>query len=237
MTGPESTSTGRWKRPPWWLATKDERSFFYAGVSSLFNLLFAAAKLVLFLVEPNLFLLANVLFSLGAGVAKAIAVGAYRTSRSSEHASAPSLIDQYRASTVIGIVLIVSAAVYVALCLPLLLGTKVSVVFEPVVAEILALIAFVELGFAITSAVRMRHSKQPLVRSIRVVNVGSGLVLLVLAQAAILSFTASADSAWGVGVSALLFGGATALGGIYLVIHSALRARALRSESDGLEPA
>ena len=102
-----------------------------------------------------------------------------------------------------------------------------SVAFEPLVAEILALIAFVELGFAITAAIRMRRSKQPLVRSIRVVNVGSALVLLVLAQAAILSFASTVESSWGVGVSALLFGGATMLGGLSLVIHSARRARAL----------
>ena len=108
-----------------------------------------------------------------------------------------------------------------------------SVAFEPLVAEILALIAFVELGFAITAAIRMRRSKQPLVRSIRVVNVGSALVLLVLAQAAILSFATTVESSWGVGVSAMIFGGATVLGGLSLVIHSARRARALRPGSGG----
>ena len=183
---------------------------------------------MLFLVEPNLFLLANVLFSLGVGVAKALAVRSYRRARSSEHAAAPSAVEQYRAAARIGMVLTASAALYVGLCLPLLLGTTVSVAFEPLVAEILALIAFVELGFAITAAIRMRRSKQPLVRSIRVVNVGSGLVLLVLAQAAILSFATTVESSWGVGISALLFGGATLLGGVSLVIHSSRRARTLR---------
>ncbi|KQO97475.1 hypothetical protein ASF30_13645 [Leifsonia sp. Leaf264] len=213
----------------------DERSFFYAGVSALFNLLFAVGKLVLFLVEPNLFLLANVLFSLGIGIAKATAVAAYRRARSSEHAAAPSTVEQYRAATRIGIVLSAAAALYVGLCLPLLTGATVSVDFEPLVAEILALIAFVELGFAITAAIRMRRSKQPLVRSIRVVNVGSGLVLIVLAQAAILSFATTVESSWGVGISALLFGGTTVLGGLFLAVHSARRARALRPGSDGPE--
>jgi hypothetical protein len=220
---------------PWWLASMDERSFFYAGVSALFNLLFAAAKLVLFLVEPNLFLLANVLFSLGVSAAKAIAVGSYRRSRSSEHADAPSAIAQYRAATRIGIVLSASAVLYVGLCLPLLMGTSVSVAFEPLVAEILALIAFVELGFAITAAIRMRRSKQPLVRSIRVVNVGSALVLVILAQAAILSFATTAESSWGVGVSAMIFGGATVVGALSLIFHSARRVRELSSEAGGGE--
>lgn len=214
----------------------DERSFFYAGISASFNLLFAAGKLVLFLVEPNLFLLANVLFSLGIGIAKATAVHAYRRARSSQHAAAPSTFEQYRAATRIGIVLSTAAALYVCLCLPLLTGATVSVDFEPLVAEILALIAFVELGFAITAAIRMRRSKQPLVRSIRVVNVGSGLVLIVLAQAAILSFATTVESSWGVGISSLLFGGTTVLGGLFLAIHSARRARTLRSASDGTEP-
>ena len=231
MTGPTIVPAGSGKRTPWWLATMDERSFFYAGISALFNMLFAAAKLVLFLVEPNLFLLANVLFSLGVGAAKAVAVRSYRRARSAEHLPAPPAIEQYRAATMIGIVLTSSAMLYVGLCLPLLLGTSVSVAFEPIVAEILALIAFVELGFAITAAIRMRRSKQPLVRSIRVVNVGSALVLLVLAQAAILSFASTVESSWGVGVSALIFGGATMLGGLALVIHSARRARALRRAS------
>src|SRR6478736_2979506 len=235
MTGPEITPAGSGKRTPWWLATMDERSFFYAGISALFNLLFAAAKLVLFLVEPNLFLLANVLFSLGVGLAKALAVRTYRRSRSAEHRPAPSAIEQYRAATRIGIVLTSSAVLYVGLCLPLLVGTSVSVAFEPLVAEILALIAFVELGFAITAAIRMRRSKQPLVRSIRVVNVGSALVLLVLAQAAILSFASTVESSWGVGVSAMIFGGATVFGGLSLVIHSARRAGALRDGSNGPE--
>ena len=108
-----------------------------------------------------------------------------------------------------------------------------SVAFEPLVAEILALIAFVELGFAITAAIRMRRSKQPLVRSIRVVNVGSALVLIVLAQAAILSFATTVESSWGVGVSALLFGGTAMLGGVALVIHSARRYRSLRPRTGG----
>ena len=237
MTGPEKSPAGRGKRTPWWLATMDERSFFYAGVSALFNLLFAAGKLVLFLVEPNLFLLANVLFSLGVGLAKAIAVRTYRRARSSEHADAPTAVEQYQGATRIGIVLTASAMLYVGLCLPLLMGTTVSVAFEPLVAEILALIAFVELGFAITAAIRMRRSKQPLVRSIRVVNVGSAMVLLVLAQAAILSFATTVESSWGVGVSAMIFGSATVLGGVSLVIHSARRARSLRSGSDGPAPA
>ena len=235
MTEPGVAPAGSGKRTPWWLATMDERSFFYAGISSLFNLLFAAAKLVLFLLEPNLFLLANVLFSLGVGLAKALAVGSYRRARSSEHAAAPSAVAQYRAATKIGVVLTASAALYVGLCLPLLLGKTVSVAFEPLVAEILALIAFVELGIAITAAIRMRRSKQPLVRSIRVVNVGSALVLLVLAQAAILSFASDVESSWGVGVSAMIFGGATMLGGLSLVFHSARRARALGPESGGTE--
>ncbi|MGI9825026.1 hypothetical protein [Agromyces sp. Marseille-Q5079] len=217
---------GRQPRPPWWLATKEERAFFYAGVSALFNAVFAAAKLLLFLLEPNLFLLANVLFSLGVGAAKAIAVGSYRRSRRSATDRAPSIAEQYRASTLIGAVLTGSAIVYIALCLPLLIETKVGFAFEPLIAEILALIAFIELGFAITGTIRTRHSKQPLVKSIRIVNLGSGLILLVLAQAAILSFASTADSSWGVGISAMLFGGSTVLCGLYLVIGSIVRGRA-----------
>jgi hypothetical protein len=115
------------------------------------------------------------------------------------------------------------------------MGTSVSVAFEPLVAEILALIAFVELGFAITAAIRMRRSKQPLVRSIRVVNVGSALVLVILAQAAILSFATTAESSWGVGVSAMIFGGATVVGALSLIFHSARRVRELSSEAGGGE--
>jgi len=217
---------------PWWLATRDERAIFYAGVSVLFSVVLAGAKFWLFLFEPSFFLIANVLFTIGVAIAKAVAVGAYRRASSSADAAAIPIGDQFRATLVIGIVLAVSAVVYMGLCLPLLLGDEVSTTFDPIVAEILALIAFIEIGTAITGVIRTRHARQPIVKAIRVVNLGSSCVMIVLAQAAILSFTSTESWSWGVGISAMLFGGAALLGGVYLTVGSVIRARALRPPAD-----
>ena len=212
---------------PWWLATKDERAIFYAGVSVLFSVVLVVVKLSLFLLEPSFFLIANVLFTTGVAIAKTVAVGAYRRAISPAEAAAVPVGHQYRATLVIGVVLAVSAVAYMGLCLPLLLGDEVSMAFDPLVAEILALIAFVEIGTAITGVVRTRHARRPIVKAIRVVNLGSSSVMLVLAQAAILSFTSTESWSWGVGMSAMLFGGAALLGGLYLVFGSILRTRLL----------
>lgn len=208
------------RRLPWWLATKDERSIFYAGMSGLLNLGLALMKFLLFILSPSSFLIANVVFSFGVFVEKLIAVRTYRMSRLSANAVEPPLEDQYRATLKVGVVLAISAALYMGLCLPLILGEAVALSFDPLIAEILALVAFTEIGIAIVGVVRTRHATQPLVKAIRVVNLSSSLVLLVLAQAAILSFASTEEWGWGVGLSALIFGAIAFLSGIYLIVRS-----------------
>ncbi len=200
-------------RLPWWLGNVQERVVFYAGTAAIGSFVLAIAKAALLVNSPSLFLLANVLFTLGISAAKGVVVVRYRrvprahTGRGVLH---------HPTAVIAGILLATVSAVYVALCLPLLIGDKGTPYFDQAAAIGLAAIAFVEFGIALTGTLRASR-KQPVLVITRTINLANALVMIALAQAALLSFSATGDYATGLGITSTAFGTASALLGVVLV--------------------
>jgi tellurite resistance protein TehA-like permease len=202
------------------LAMRDtsRRTLWFAAAAIPGHLLMAGSKAALLLVTPSLFVLANVLFPLGLAGVKTLVLLADRRrpdgAGSGPDDGAAVIRRAYRAC---GLVLVLMAASYGACCLALVLGAVESPRYEQTVAIGIAALAFAELGVAAHGAVASRRGEDLLREIVKLSNLAGALVLIVLAQTALLSMTESdADISLATGLCGLLV--ATATAGIGLVM-------------------
>ncbi|MDN3310348.1 hypothetical protein QWJ90_05360 [Microbacterium oryzae] len=142
----------------------------------------AGSKTLVLLGHFSTFIAANVLFTLGMAAVKILVVRAHRSEEGGHGTEAA--LRTYRIS---GILLTSMAAVYTVACIPLALGEQVRVGYDRYVAIALAVIALVELGLAIHGFFSARRLGDVLMRAVKLGNMAAALVLLVLAQTALLS--------------------------------------------------
>jgi hypothetical protein len=192
------------------LAMRDtsRRTLWFAAAAIPGHLLMAGSKAALLLVTPSLFVLANVLFPLGLAGVKTLVLLADRRrpdgAGSGPDDGAAVIRRAYRAC---GLVLVLMAASYGACCLALVLGAVESPRYEQTVA----------IGIAAHGAVASRRGEDLLREIVKLSNLAGALVLIVLAQTALLSMTESdADISLATGLCGLLV--ATATAGIGLVM-------------------
>ncbi len=184
------------------------------------TLVFAGVKLALGVSTLSVLLIGNGLFALAIVVAKALALRALRDRTPRAHARAHAT-----AAHRMGLVIAGAALLYVASAVPGVLGVAHAERYDPVVAVLIAAVAFVELGFAVPGALLARRTGELLLGALKRTNLAAALVLLALAQTALLSFTQTQRVDVANGVAGLLFGGiALVVGGrLAWSAHTAIR--------------
>ncbi|MDP3951680.1 hypothetical protein [Microbacterium sp.] len=161
------------------------RLFLLAHLSLLTSTAVLIAKGVLLVVAPSWFLLANVTFGAGVIATKVMVLLYGRRTRRRTSADSARVARQLYART--GIAVLTLGTMYILMCLPTIFGERMSGTHALWAGIVIAAVAFTELILCIIGLITGRHDADPLASSIRRLNLCSALVLIVLAQSALLS--------------------------------------------------
>jgi len=213
-----------------------ERRIAFIGLSIPFTLVLALWKAALLFVVPSLFLFATVLFGLGVVAVKIIAlrhlIADTRATWGSPNRPAGTQPSELHRGVYgsIGVLVLLLSLVYVVCSALGLDGEGANDDYTPAVAINIAAITFAEIAVSIRGAVTARRSKELVVEAVRLTNLASALVLLVLTQTALLSFAQDSDLRVYNAFCGVLFGSLAALIAMYMIV------RAYRAREPRLEP-
>lgn len=150
------------------------------GASCMGNLLVGIGKLALGIISLSFFTCTSAFYTFGMVVAKICALRGIVKGKTLEK--------QYKYYKLSGMILIASSVLYVIYSTRLLWHPMVSH-YDKYIGLGIATFAFTELGLNIRGVIVERHNHTLLLHAIRMINLASSLICLVLTQTAILSFT------------------------------------------------
>jgi len=168
-------------------------------------------KSIISIISFSFFMFANALYSTGMGIARFIAVRMHTQDRQKQNAS-------YRQ---IGIIISVASICYVLYSVRLFFGGTTGV-YSMHIALVIALYTFVEFGINVREAFRLRKSKALEAKALRAISFSATLLCFVLTQTAIMSFANEGDNSFSNALSGVVFGGMSALIGLYVILDSFL---------------
>ncbi|MFT4306075.1 MAG: hypothetical protein QM604_04200 [Microbacterium sp.] len=189
------------------------RNVYFSAAAVPGHLVMAGWKGSLMLVAPSLFILGNVVFTLGLAGAKTLIVVSDRQSRRGSMTAARTA---YRWG---GGLLVVLAVAYIACCIPYLVGSTSTDEYAYAIAIAIATVTFVELGFSVHGLFSSRRRGDLLMELNKFGNLAASLILLVLTQTALLSMAADGDHTFYNGVCGVIMGALVAIIGLYMLLH------------------
>lgn len=199
------------------------RNVFFAKCSIGTSLTMAAWKIVVaVLATASLFWIINAAFSIGLAAARYMTVSTHRSSRRPAP-RIPRTAEQrerrmYRTT---GAVILGLSIVYMVSCATMLFGDAHIERYDTIVGITIAALAFTELGLAIHGAITTRNNTNLIVGAIKLSNLASALVLIVLTQSALTSFSdgEGASLSHATGLGGILFGGLAGAIGVYMLVR------------------
>lgn len=162
------------------------RSVQITGASCLGNLFVGSGKLAMGIMSLSFFTCISAFYTFGMVIAKACALWGMAVDNNLEK--------QYRYYRLSGIILIIASILYVIYSTRLLWQPDTSC-YDKYTGITIAAFTFAELGLNIRGVI-IEHKKRALLfHAIKMINLASSMICLVLTQTALLSFTAS-DTAY-----------------------------------------
>lgn len=193
-----------------------ERWLLFTKGSILLNLGLALGKLAVGVVSGSIFLCINAFYNAGMAAAKRTALYGYRKGHPDAETNEPQR--EYPACLAVGAIVLASSAIYIIYCLRLFLfGSDTR--YSDIVSITIAAFTFTEIGLAVYGVAGLRHGREPAMLAVKLVNLATSLISLVLTQSALLSFTAEGDSSFYNGLSGMLFGGCAMLIGLGMMLR------------------
>lgn len=192
------------------------KAWVFPRASLLKDVVLVLGKAALGLVNGSVFMFANALYSAGLGLARASALG--MNSQSGRL--------RPRSFCCVGAAILATSLCYMLYSLRLFFGGSTTA-YPMSLALIIALYTFLEFGFNLRDALRLRRQHDPQAEALKLINLASTLVCFVLTQTAIMSFAHEGDSSRACGLSGLFFGGLAALVGVYALLRGAAWKRRL----------
>lgn len=186
------------------------RSLNFTGASCVGNTIVGFGKLIMGILSLSIFTCASAFYTFGMVTAKCFAMAGIVNEENSKA--------QYRYYKTSGFILIAASVLYIVYSVRLFVH-PVTNSYHEYVAMGIATFTFTELTLNIRGVIIERHNHSPLVHAIKMINLASSLICLVLTQSAILSFASdnkdilpSAD-----GFMGILMGGAATFLGIIMI--------------------
>ncbi|MDF2926633.1 MAG: hypothetical protein K0R57_5547 [Paenibacillaceae bacterium] len=212
------------------LHTKYSRSIYFARMSVPLNAVMAVGKIVLGIFSFSVFLCVNAFYNIGIACAKYSAVKAHEDAKAHLAAADPAEIRrmQHNAYRLIGVIVLASSIVYLVYCLKILFFGDDVTRYHEYIAIAIAAVTFTEIAVSLHGAVSARRNEEPVIEAIKLTNLASSLISLVLTQTAIMSFTHEGDTSFYNGMSGIIFGTLAALIGLYMILRNPERESARR---------
>lgn len=223
------------------LRDKVRRAIAFTVMSIPANLLFAAWKVVLAVQECSVFILAAAAFNIGLAVIKfvlvrahirVLAVPAHRGITIDPGLAALRAQREYRFT---GLLIILLSIGFVVGSLPLTFAVERFGTLSTWSSIQIAALSFVEFGLAVHGMVSARRNRTPLVEAVKWANLAGSLVLLALAQTALMTSEHSSPNERYFGGSGVVFGLAAAACGFGMVVRVA-RGRLYVDRSSQVDP-
>lgn len=188
------------------------RSLHLTGAACIGNLLVGIGKLVMGLLSLSVFTCASAFYTFGMVAAKGAALTGIIKEDNRK--------GQYHYYKIAGMILIISSVLYIIYSLRLLLNPVPSS-YHQYVALGIATFTFVELTLNIRGVIVERHNHTPLVHAIKMINLASSMICLVLTQTAILAISSDHPEMQPRtnGIFGILMGGAATLVGIIMLLQ------------------
>lgn len=158
------------------------RSLHITGASCLGNLAVGMGKLLMGILSLSFFTCASALYTFFMVTAKCFALAGIVKEEQAE-----GQFRYYRAS---GLILMGASMLYIIYSIRLFI-TPVQDQYDMNTALLIATFTFAELAINIRGVIIERHSHAPLIHAIKMINLASSMICLVLTQAALLSIAAT----------------------------------------------
>ncbi|WP_202707475.1 hypothetical protein [Sporosalibacterium faouarense] len=202
---------------------KMSRSLQITRAATTASSLIAVGKLIMGIVSLSLFICTNAFYSFGMIGAKTIALIGIRKAKNKR--------EQYKYYLWSTSVLIISSLLYIIYSIMLFFNPILSS-YHMYVAIGIATVTFTDIGLNIRGVIITRHDHTLLIHAIKMTNLSTSLISLVLTQTALLSFTIKEtnilDMSKANGVIGLIMGSAATLIGIYMIY----RIKKLKKQDD-----
>ncbi len=194
------------------VGVKKGRSLHITGASCLGNTFVGFGKLVMGIVSLSFFTCASAFYTFGMVAAKIIALMGIIKEENTEK--------QYNYYRLSGIVLIISSVMYIGYSCRLIFHPQTSK-YHMYVALAIATFTFTELTLNIRGVIIERNNKTPLIHAIKMINLASSMICLVLTQSALLSISSDKAAAMSMANAfiGILMGISATVIGICLIIR------------------
>jgi len=186
-----------------------DRKLLFARITILRDAFLVTSKTAISVISFSFFMFANAMYSAGMGVARFYAVRMHAQGRARQ-------IKSYR---FVGVIISAASICYVIYSVRLFGGGKTES-YPMYIALVIALYTFVEFGFNVREAFRLRKSKALEAKALRAISLSSTLLCFVLTQTAIMSFAAEGDNSFTNALAGVVFGGLATLVGLYIILDS-----------------
>ena len=160
-------------------ALKESRVLRMTGLTGTVNLLVGVGKLLLGIYSLSFFTCVSAFYTFGMVVAKYCALSGILRAKS--------VMEQYRYYFISGIILITASLLYIAYSISLF-SHPLADIYHMYVALAIAIFTFTELTLNIRGVIVERNNQTPLFHAIKMINLASSLICLVLTQIALLSY-------------------------------------------------
>lgn len=197
---------------------KEDRIVFNTNASIIYNILLAFSKLSIGIYTISFFLCMNAFYNLGISLAKLIAIKGFKRSHLYDTHRGYGR-EAYRTYMLVGIILTISACIYIIYSARLFI-TKVEPSYSFLTAITLTGVTFVEIVLAIHGLLTTSKEHEPAVNAIKMTNLSSSLISLMLTQSAIMSISNKENiPSFYHGLAGIFIGGIAIIIGIYMIIH------------------
>jgi hypothetical protein len=206
----------------------ERRNIFAMQISIPANLVMAGWKISLLVITPSLFLLANAAFNVGCAAAKVLAVRCSRSRMLQISNIACGFVEEqkirvdemeWKTYWRLGMLITSLSLVYTLSCVPMFFDSGADEPYDEILAITIATVTFTEIGLNIRGMVVARNDKRVLLEGIKWLNLASALLLVVLTQTAIMSFSNKGDNLTTNALSGVVFGSLATGIGVYMLMR------------------
>lgn len=196
------------------------RWIYFAKVSVYINSILALVKLLTGIYTLSVFMCVNAFYNVGMAIVKFIVVKGHNEANRLSDGSNPNGYRriEYYYYRLVGIILAITSSIYVIYCIRLFFYGN-NTYYSMRVSIAIAAFTFTEIGTSIYGVAITKWEKEPVIKALKLSNLSSSMISVVLTQTAILSFTQKSDYSFANGLAGLIFGGSAVCIGVYMIIH------------------
>ena len=185
-----------------------------------YNIIVILGKVIIGIFTSSFFMIINAFYSVGITSAKCLTL---KTDLDIKNIKESNIYDKrmlaYNNYKTIGIIILVSSIFYTTYSVKNFFWPS-NTEYSLIAGLVIAIVTFVELTISIIGIVLAKKRENVVYETMKLINLVSSFIALVLTQTALLSFSHTGDTSVYNGISGLIFGSLSIIVGVYMIVHS-----------------